>query len=128
MTSTVTASGPCSTASRRAARAMARRVSAFLRSRNPSTADMRGSVRESCRDCNFAAHADFARDPPASRYALVHYLAVHWEHPELPFAATTVSTCRYATFSECPLCGDALAPEHAHFRCRACGWRDSCCD
>jgi len=35
---------------------------------------------------------------------------------------------RFGTFSECPLCGAELAPEHAHFKCRACGWRDSCCD
>jgi len=33
-----------------------------------------------------------------------------------------------APFAECPLCGGGLAPEHAHFRCRRCGWRDSCCD
>jgi predicted RNA-binding Zn-ribbon protein involved in translation (DUF1610 family) len=39
-------------------------------------------------------------------------------------------TCanRFATFDECPLCGAALSPEHAHFRCPNCGWRDSCCD
>lgn len=34
----------------------------------------------------------------------------------------------HATFSECPQCGAALTPEHAHYRCTACGWRDSCCD
>lgn len=35
---------------------------------------------------------------------------------------------RLGTFAECPLCGSQLAPEHAHFKCFACGWRDSCCD
>lgn len=35
---------------------------------------------------------------------------------------------RFAVFDECPQCGGAMAPEHAHFRCGACGWRDSCCD
>ncbi len=35
---------------------------------------------------------------------------------------------RFGTFSECQLCGGPLTPEHAHFKCRACGWRDSCCD
>jgi len=35
---------------------------------------------------------------------------------------------RFGTFPECPLCGGALHPEHAHFKCRSCGWRDSCCD
>ena len=31
-------------------------------------------------------------------------------------------------FSECPLCGSSIIPEHAHFKCAKCGWRDSCCD
>ncbi|HQT99833.1 MAG TPA: hypothetical protein PLG60_04950 [Acidimicrobiales bacterium] len=39
-------------------------------------------------------------------------------------------TCsnRFAVFAECPHCGGGLHPEHAHFRCGTCGWRDSCCD
>lgn len=44
----------------------------------------------------------------------------------------TTETCQtnnpLATFSECPHCGGNLAAEHAHFKCRQCGWRDSCCD
>jgi len=35
---------------------------------------------------------------------------------------------RFATFAECPHCGGSLSPEHAHFKCTSCGWRDSCCD
>jgi hypothetical protein len=35
---------------------------------------------------------------------------------------------RLGTFPECPLCGGGLHPEHAHFKCAGCGWRDSCCD
>ena len=35
---------------------------------------------------------------------------------------------RFGTFAECPLCSGELTPEHAHFKCRTCGWRDSCCD
>jgi len=35
---------------------------------------------------------------------------------------------RFGVFPECPLCGGALHPEHAHFKCGTCGWRDSCCD
>ncbi|MEK7422743.1 MAG: hypothetical protein AAB131_02765 [Actinomycetota bacterium] len=38
------------------------------------------------------------------------------------------SCTRLAVFAECPLCGGDLHPEHAHFKCRGCGWRDSCCD
>ena len=35
---------------------------------------------------------------------------------------------RFGVFPECPLCGGELHPEHAHFKCGGCGWRDSCCD
>jgi transposase len=28
----------------------------------------------------------------------------------------------------CMACGDPMRPEHAHYRCPSCGWRDSCCD
>ncbi|MET0827066.1 MAG: hypothetical protein ABWZ90_11525 [Acidimicrobiales bacterium] len=35
---------------------------------------------------------------------------------------------RWAVFTECPQCGGDMAPEHAHYRCGTCGWRDSCCD
>jgi hypothetical protein len=44
--------------------------------------------------------------------------------------ADAPSTCRspLGTYAECPLCGSDLFPEHAHFRCTGCGWRDSCCD
>jgi hypothetical protein len=48
--------------------------------------------------------------------------------PPRPAAATPAPPCRFAVFEECPLCGGAMAPEHAHFRCTGCGWRDSCCD
>ena len=46
------------------------------------------------------------------------------------FDPKTFDTCRsrFGTFPECPLCGSDLTPEHAHFKCRTCGWRDSCCD
>jgi hypothetical protein len=43
-------------------------------------------------------------------------------------AAVACTTSRYAVFTECPLCGGDMRPEHAHFRCAGCGWRDSCCD
>lgn len=28
----------------------------------------------------------------------------------------------------CPECGNSMAPEHAHYRCALCGYRDTCCD
>lgn len=27
----------------------------------------------------------------------------------------------------CPVCMIAMHPEHAHYRCSSCGYRDSCC-
>jgi transposase-like protein len=27
----------------------------------------------------------------------------------------------------CPSCGAQMRPEHAHYKCPACGYRDSCC-
>ena len=57
------------------------------------------------------------------------------EELELPFPPheRASAACRwerspFGTFDACPLCGGDLAPEHAHFRCASCGWRDSCCD
>jgi hypothetical protein len=56
-------------------------------------------------------------------------MAVVWDQLELPFAAPAAPNCSpLATFDECPLCAGVLTAEHAHFRCNACGWRDSCCD
>lgn len=45
-------------------------------------------------------------------------------------ASDTAGSCRstLGTYAECPLCGGSLFPEHAHFKCSGCGWRDSCCD
>jgi hypothetical protein len=45
-------------------------------------------------------------------------------------AADVTGSCRsvLGTYPECPMCGGDLFPEHAHFRCGGCGWRDSCCD
>jgi hypothetical protein len=42
--------------------------------------------------------------------------------------AATCARSPLGTFAECPHCGGPLRPEHAHFRCDGCGWRDSCCD
>ncbi|MDH3682982.1 MAG: hypothetical protein OEV40_23890 [Acidimicrobiia bacterium] len=38
------------------------------------------------------------------------------------------SASRFAVFDACPHCDAPMAPEHAHYRCTGCGWRDSCCD
>ena len=54
---------------------------------------------------------------------------VHMTLPSETAAAPVSDRCaRYGTYPECPLCGGSLHPEHAHFKCGGCGWRDSCCD
>lgn len=32
------------------------------------------------------------------------------------------------TSEQCMWCGGPMRPEHAHYKCTACGQRDSCCD
>jgi hypothetical protein len=62
--------------------------------------------------------------------------SVDVEEPELPFPpheGVAAPTCHwerspFSTFDCCPMCGGDMTPEHAHFRCGSCGWRDSCCD
>jgi hypothetical protein len=53
--------------------------------------------------------------------------AIDWEQLPLPFTCATPRS-PLAVLAECPLCGGDLVPEHAHYRCGGCGWRDSCCD
>lgn len=40
-------------------------------------------------------------------------------------AKTPRGTCDLA--STCPNCNTVMEPEHAHYRCATCGYRDSCC-
>jgi hypothetical protein len=47
---------------------------------------------------------------------------------DAPAAACPASSSPFAIFAECPHCAGEMRPEHAHYRCAACGWRDSCCD
>ncbi len=54
---------------------------------------------------------------------------VHVEVLELPFPPTCrLDRSPLGTFDGCPICAGPMAPEHAHYRCTDCGWRDSCCD
>ncbi|MEZ4368391.1 MAG: hypothetical protein R2939_19245 [Kofleriaceae bacterium] len=38
---------------------------------------------------------------------------------------TSPPACDLST--TCPSCGTEMRPEHAHYRCGRCGYRDSCC-
>jgi hypothetical protein len=42
------------------------------------------------------------------------------ELPDEPIKECDLSTT-------CPNCNAQMQPEHAHYRCGACGYRDSCC-
>ena len=45
----------------------------------------------------------------------------------LPGQPVACEMSRFGVFLDCPQCGGDMAPEHAHYRCLACGYRDSCC-
>lgn len=46
--------------------------------------------------------------------------------PAAAAAAIACATPRDLS-TTCPSCGTQMQPEHAHYRCGACGYRDSCC-
>ena len=42
-------------------------------------------------------------------------------------SADSVKACPTDLSIQCPTCGTEMQPEHAHYRCVRCGYRDSCC-
>jgi hypothetical protein len=40
---------------------------------------------------------------------------------------TEIKACPTDLSIQCPTCGTQMQPEHAHYRCLRCGYRDSCC-
>lgn len=60
------------------------------------------------------APAQVARPPSTLAAALAEVAAV-----------SPRGTCDLA--STCPQCNTLMQPEHAHYRCHTCGYRDSCC-
>lgn len=57
-----------------------------------------------------------AREPAAGPVPAAQPVAAHCR----PARATAVDIL-------CPVCGIEMRPEHAHYRCLQCGYRDSCC-
>jgi DNA-directed RNA polymerase subunit RPC12/RpoP len=47
--------------------------------------------------------------------------------PHPPVKQPPVKTSPVDLSIQCPECGTKMQPEHAHYRCLACGYRDSCC-
>ena len=48
--------------------------------------------------------------------------------PPTVVAAEAVETPKQCDLSTtCPNCNTEMQPEHAHYKCAACGYRDSCC-
>lgn len=66
------------------------------------------------------AFVELARGAPARVAAAPSTLA-----PTAAIATTPRGTCDLA--STCPVCNTLMQPEHAHYRCLTCGYRDSCC-
>ena len=54
------------------------------------------------------------------------FATVHRDMETAPADFTSTRECDLST--TCLNCGEEMQPEHAHYRCLACGWRDSCCD
>jgi DNA-directed RNA polymerase subunit RPC12/RpoP len=44
-----------------------------------------------------------------------------------PTRNDAVKACPTDLSIQCPECGTKMQPEHAHYRCLRCGYRDSCC-
>ena len=53
--------------------------------------------------------------------------------PPPPIAAhvrargTVPPMCKADLSITCPTCATLMEPEHAHYKCPRCGYRDSCC-
>ncbi|MEZ4398523.1 MAG: hypothetical protein R3B06_00785 [Kofleriaceae bacterium] len=54
--------------------------------------------------------------------------------PPPPIAATSPRArgtvppmCKADLSITCPTCATLMEPEHAHYKCPRCGYRDSCC-
>jgi hypothetical protein len=69
--------------------------------------------------------------PPFSIVAVTRDAPAKVESPPSTIVQRTVEaesprgSCDLA--STCPNCGTLMQPEHAHYRCATCGYRDSCC-
>jgi len=66
---------------------------------------------------------------PPGQFPAVATIAPHAvaraEETHAPGEAEPAKACDLST--TCPSCGGQMQPEHAHYRCPACGYRDSCC-
>jgi hypothetical protein len=70
--------------------------------------------------------------PPTAFVAITRSAPAKVEAPPTVLAAdpdkaaeAPRGTCDLA--STCPNCNTLMQPEHAHYRCATCGYRDSCC-
>ena len=80
----------------------------------------RGSMPPSA----FAAVATVAPTAVTAEPPRVIERADHLETPA-DAALDPVKHCDLST--TCPQCDSEMRPEHAHYRCATCGYRDSCC-
>jgi hypothetical protein len=54
--------------------------------------------------------------------------SIYRQSVQPPPPTRTVTTDRSCDLSTtCPVCLSEMTPEHAHYRCAKCGYRDSCC-
>jgi len=63
--------------------------------------------------------------PPESFKAIATVAPTAVARTEPAPAEAPAKECDLST--TCPSCGSEMRPEHAHYKCPACGYRDSCC-
>jgi Zn finger protein HypA/HybF involved in hydrogenase expression len=44
-----------------------------------------------------------------------------------PAASNALALAKADLSITCPTCATEMRPEHAHYKCPQCGYRDSCC-
>ncbi len=67
-----------------------------------------------------AAYVEFPHAPPRPVAAAPSTLERGPAAAQAPRGACDLSVT-------CPTCSTLMQPEHAHYRCATCGYRDSCC-
>ena len=87
------------------------------------TAHMERFPRGSLPPFEFAAVATVAPTAVSKPPAVV--VTAETAEPAPEQAAHCEKQCDLST--TCPNCGSQMLPEHAHYKCAACGYRDSCC-
>ena len=87
--------------------------------------EMMNHPDDALRGARDAGAQSVAGDPHGAAASSSPGPAVPPEPPEPPEPLEPKEGCDLSII--CPVCMIAMHPEHAHYRCPSCGYRDSCC-